>query len=244
MVAVFDVGNTNVHIGLYEDHKLLRSLVYRTATKLSQTRAEKIIASDDLKGVVIASVVPHLSKELTIMCRRHKIQPLIVSVKSKCGLKYRYYDPATLGADRVAAVVGALSRYRRNVIVIDAGTAITIDVARRGGDYLGGIICPGMHMLSESIHGMTAQLPKIVVSKPRTLIGRSTEACIRSGVFNGTMAMIRGLIQTIKRRMRGDYYCVATGGAGKVIARYVDEIDEYDEDLCMYGALNIYYRNV
>ena len=243
MVAVFDVGNTNLHIGLYADHKLLRKLVYRSGKKLPLVRINEIIAGDDLEGVAVTSVVPRLTKQLVIVCRRYKIKPILVSSKSKCGLKYRYRNPATLGADRIAAVVGALSWHKKDVIVVDAGTAITMDVARRGGDYLGGIICAGMDILSESVHRRTAQLPKIRVTRPRNLIGTSTEECIRSGVFNGTMAMVRGLIQDVKEKTKGDFYCIATGGSGKILTRYVDEIEEYDADLCMYGALNIYYRN-
>lgn len=243
MVAVFDVGNTNLHIGLYADHKLLRKLVYRSGKKLPLVRINEIIAGDDLEGVAVASVIPRLTKQIVIVCRRYKIKPILVSSKSKCGLKYKYHNPATLGADRIAAVVGALSRHKKDVIVVDAGTAITIDVARRGGDYLGGIICAGMDILSESVHRRTAQLPKIRVMRPRNLIGTSTEECIRSGIFNGTMAMVRGLIQDIKENTKGDFFCVATGGSAKILTRYVDEIEEHDADLCMYGALNIYYRN-
>jgi type III pantothenate kinase len=243
MVAVFGIGNTNLRIGLYTGNRLLRKLTYRSAKKLPIGSVRKIAVSDDLEGAAIVSVVPQLTKQLVKVCREFKVKAILVSSRSKCGLKYRYRNPGELGADRIAAVVGALSRYKRDVIVVDAGTAITIDIARRGGDHLGGLICPGMHMLSESMHRGTAQLPKIRVARPRNLVGRSTEECVRSGVFNGTMAMLRGLLRDINEQIRGDFYCVATGGWGNIITRHIDEIEEYDEDLCMYGALNIYYRN-
>jgi type III pantothenate kinase len=149
-----------------------------------------------------------------------------------------------LGADRIATVVGALSRYERDVIVIDAGTAITIDVATRGWHYLGGIICPGMRILSEQMHRQTAQLPRIRIRKPKNLIGRSTEECLHSGVFNGTMAMVSGLVRDIRKQERRDFLCIATGGSGKVIAAIVNDIDRYDDDLGIYGVLQIYYKSI
>jgi type III pantothenate kinase len=243
MVVVFDIGNTNVRLGLYVEDRLERKIVYRSAKRLPGAQIRKILSHDDVEGIAIVSVVPHLTKQLIKICRVNKVKTICVSPKSECGLTYRYRNPNELGADRIAALVGALTRYKRDVIVVDAGTAITIDVARKAGDHLGGIICPGIHMLSESIHKGTAQLPKIKVTRPRNLIGRSTEDCIRSGIFNGTMAMLNGLIHDIKEQIRGDFCCVATGGLGDMVARHVDAIDEYDENLCMYGALNIYYRN-
>ena len=131
-----------------------------------------------------------------------------------------------------------------NVIVIDAGTATTIDVARRDGNYLGGIICPGMQLLADMMHQKTAQLPRISVRKPRSLIGRSTEECLRSGLFNGTIAMVRGLIKDIRKSKKGNFLCVATGGSGKLLSSYVEGIQKYDADLCLYGILSVYYENV
>jgi len=243
MVAVFDIGNTNTHIGLYKGRVLLRKLSFPTRKKLLPLSIKRIIEDNRLEGVVIVSVVPYVTKQLIKLCRVHRTAPIIVSSKLKCGLRYKYHNPATLGADRIAVVVGALSRYNRDVIVVDAGTAITIDVATRGGYHLGGIILPGMHMLAELMHRKTAQLPQVRVSKPKNLIGKSTKECIQTGIFNGTMTMIRGLIQDIKMQVRGDYYCVATGGSGKLIAQHVGEVDEYNENLCIYGALDIYYKH-
>jgi len=244
MVAVFDIGNTNVHVGLYQERELVYKDVYHTRKELPPAKIIKMIADEKLEGAAIASVVPRRTRQITGILRKHKVKSLVVSSRTESGLKYSYHDPSTLGADRIAALAGALSRYKKNVIVVDAGTATTIDVVRRDGFHIGGIICPGMQILAESIHRRTAQLPKTTVVKPRRLIGKSTEECIQSGVFNGTIVMINGLIQDIRRQVRGDYYCVSTGGAGEIIARYVDEIDEYCEDLCLYGALDIYYRNV
>ena len=244
MVAVFDIGNTNVHVGLYENHTLSRKLVLPSKPKLPITRIRKIINNSKLEGVAIASVVPHLTRQCGNICRQYEILPTIVSATAACGLRFRYRDPATLGADRIATVVGALSRYNRDVIVIDAGTAITVDVATRGWHHLGGIICPGMHILSEQLYRQTAQLPQIRIRKPKNLIGRSTEECLHSGIFNGTMAMVSGLVRDIRRQERRDFLCVATGGSGKVVAANVNDVDRYDDDLGIYGVLHVYYRSI
>lgn len=244
MVAVFDIGNTNVHVGLYEDHTSSRKFVFPSKPKLPITKIRRIISNSRLEGVAIASVVPHLTKQFGSICKQYKILPTIVSATSECGLKFRYRDPTTLGADRIATVVGALSRYDRDVIVIDAGTAITVDVATRGWYHLGGIVCPGMHILSEQMYRETAQLPRVRIRKPKNLIGRSTEECLQSGIFNGTMAMISGLVRDIRKQERRDFLCVATGGSGKSVSSNVHDVDQFDDDLGIYGILNIYYKDV
>lgn len=244
MVAVFDIGNTNIHVGLYEEYTLDRKLVFPSKAKLSLTRISKIIKRSNLEGAAIASVVPQLTRQVASICKEYKIVPIIATAKSRCGLKFRYREPRTLGADRIAAVVGALSRYDRDVIVIDAGTAITVDVATRGWHHLGGIICPGMHILSEQMYQQTAQLPRIKIRKPKNLIGRSTEECLHSGIFHGTMAMVSGLVRDIRKQERRDFLCVATGGSGKIIAANVNDVDRYDDDLGIYGILQIFYRSM
>lgn len=243
MVAVFDIGNTNIHIGVYTNHLLSKKIIFPTRRKLPSREIHEILANRYLDGVGVASVVPRWTTQLVSICSRRRVKPVIVSYKLKCGLKYRYRNPANLGADRIAAVAGALARYHTDVIVVDAGTATTIDVATREGDYLGGIICPGLRMLSECMHEKTAQLPLVTVDGPHDLIGRSTGECIASGLFNGTMAMIKGLVRDIKKQCRGRFLCVATGGSGKIIAENVKEIRAYDDDLCLYGILTIYEKN-
>jgi type III pantothenate kinase len=244
MVAVFDIGNTNIHAGVYKGHILKRKWVFPAKKKLPLTQIRGILSYKRLEGIAVASVVPRLTKQIRSLGKQYGIATKVVSSRMDCGLSFKYDDPATLGADRIAAVAGALTRYRRDVIVVDAGTAITIDVALSTEDYLGGLICPGMHILAELMHRKTSLLPRVEVRKTKKLVGQSTEECIQSGIFNGTMYMLSGLIREIKRRYGRDFFCVSTGGSGELVSRYVEEIQEYDSDLCMYGALIIYYRNV
>lgn len=244
MVVVFDIGNTNIHVGSYTGHTLKKRWHFPTRKNIPSKQIRQILADKRLEGMVVASVVPGLTKQIKNLGRQYRIVTKVVSAKIDCGLNFRYDDPTTLGADRIAAVAGALTRYQRDVIVVDAGTAITLDVALSKGDYLGGVICPGLHILSELMHDRTALLPKVAVRKAKKLVGRSTEECVQSGIFNGTMFMLSGLIREINRRHDRDFFCVSTGGSGEFISRHVEEIQRFDADLCMYGALIIYYRNV
>lgn len=244
MVIVFDIGNTNIHIGSYEGQILKKRWHFPVARKLSVTKVRRIITGGRVEGIAVASVVPSLTRQIQRLGRQHHLSTKVVSSKMDCGLTFAYDDPTTLGADRIAAVVGALTRYQRDVIVVDAGTAITIDVALSTGQHLGGLICPGMRILSELMHKKTALLPRVVVRKTRNLIGQNTEECIQSGIFNGTMYMLSGLIKEMRTRYDRDFLVVSTGGTGELISRHVEDIDRYDPDLCMYGALIVYYRNV
>ncbi|MDH4211439.1 MAG: type III pantothenate kinase [candidate division WOR-3 bacterium] len=242
MVVVFDIGNTNIHVGVYRGKTLGRHLVFPTKSRLPNAKIKRILTDKKLRGAAIASVVPSVTKQIVNLCTKYGVSVVVVSSKIDCGITYAYRDPSTLGADRIAAVTGALARFRRDAIVVDAGTAITIDVVLSGGEYLGGVILPGMHMLSEIMHIRTAQLPEVVVRKPRNLAGRSTEECIQSGIFNGTMMMVGGFIKELKKQYGSDFFCVSTGGSGALLARHIKDIQKYDADLGMYGALAIYYR--
>jgi type III pantothenate kinase len=242
MVVVFDIGNTNIHVGIYRGKTLVRRLVFPTGSRLPAAKIRRMLTDKKLRGVAVASVVPSVTKQITRLCAKYGVSAMVVSSKIDCGLTYAYRDPSTLGADRITAVAGALARFRRDAIVVDAGTAITIDAVLSGGRYLGGLILPGMHMLSEMMHIRTAQLPEVVLRKPRNLAGRSTEECIQSGIFNGTMMMVAGFIKELKKQYGSDFFCVSTGGSGALLARHVKDIQKHDADLSMYGALTIYYR--
>jgi len=242
MVIVFDIGNTNIHIGLYRNRTLGRKYIFPTQKNLQKKEIRRILSDRKSTGAAIASVVPRITKQVIDLCKEYGLPVVVVSSKVDCGITFTYRDPSTLGADRIAAVTGAVARFRRDAIVVDAGTAITADVVLREGKYLGGVIMPGMNILSASMHKNTAQLPEVAVRKPRGLIGRSTEECIRSGIFYGTMMMVSGFINELKRKYGKSFFCVSTGGSGKLLSKHIKEIQKYDADLCMYGALTIYYR--
>ena len=140
-------------------------------------------------------------------------------------------------------MVGGLARYKRNLIIVDFGTATTLDIILKDGYYLGGIIFPGIGTLMDALVERTSLLKKVSLKKPAHIIGTSTEECIQSGIFNGTVAMISGLIRKIRKEYRKNFLCVATGGWGKIMSSQIEEIKYFDPDLCLFGILKIYYYN-
>jgi len=137
-----------------------------------------------------------------------------------------------------------LARYEKDLIIIDFGTATTFDIVLKNGDYLGGLIIPGIGTSLETLSEKTALLPKITLKKSVKVIGHSTEECIRSGILNGAVAMVKGLIERINKEKGINFLCIATGGWGEVIASQVKEIKHFNQDLCLYGIVKIYYYNV
>jgi type III pantothenate kinase len=244
MVAVFDIGNTTIRMGLYEAQELVKKITYPTFEKSVEHKFVKLLRRNKPEGIAIASVVPPVTQKFVRYFRRDfTVSPLIISSKVDCHLTYEYYKPETLGADRIAHVVGGLARYRKDLIIIDFGTATTLDIVLQDGRYLGGLIMPGIGASLETLSKKTALLPLVKFKKPIKTIGRSTEECIQSGVFNGTVAMIKGLIAQIRREKKKKFLCIATGGWSNIMTPSIREIHYCDPDLCLYGVFQIYNYN-
>lgn len=244
MVAVIDIGNSNLHYGVGAGKRLCHVRSYPRADH--SVIATMIGAMKQYKadGVAVASVVPSMTREVVRMIKdRMGLRSLIVSSKVDSGLRLMYRTPETLGADRISNVVGGLTRYRRNLIVVDFGTAITLDVALKGGVYLGGVIMPGVRSAEIALTQSTAMLKKVPFQPPKSTIGRSTRECIQSGLFYGTVHAVDGLIKDIKRTTKRRYTCVATGGWGRTVSQHCSCIDQYDKDITLYGILKIYQMN-
>ncbi|UCG90935.1 MAG: type III pantothenate kinase [candidate division WOR-3 bacterium] len=245
MVGVVDIGNTNIHCGLYDGEVLRKKNTFPVVPHRITDGMKLFFATKELNGAAIASVVPRLTDRwITYFKKNCNFSPLIVSSKIDSHLTFRYYNPETLGADRIANVVGGLARYKRNVVVVDFGTATTLDAVLKDGTYLGGIITPGVGISLDVLSEKTALLKRVRLKRPESIIGRSTEECIQSGIFYGTVVMIRGFIHKIKKDMRKKFLCVATGGWGKMISPHIEEIREFDPDLALFGILKIYQYNV
>jgi len=244
MVVVLDIGNTNIHLGLYNGEKLVKKVICPLTEKSFEDRILKVLKGKRVDGVAIASVVLRFTTEYSkFFKRRLNISPLIISPNMDCHLKFGYRKPETLGTDRIAGVVGGLARYKRNLIIVDFGTVTTLDIILKNGNYLGGIIFPGIETLMDVLISRTALLKEVSIKKPVHIIGTSTEECIQSGIFNGTVAMISGLIREIRKEYRKKFLCVATGGWGKIVFSQIKEIKHFDPDLCLFGILKIYYYN-
>jgi type III pantothenate kinase len=244
MVAAFDIGNSNIHLGLYRERRLIGWSVYPVHNHQIDSTLSKMLVEKTITGAAIASVVPKVTaKAVRFLKRQYKVVPIIISAKLNCHLKFAYRRTTTLGADRIANAVGGLTRYKRNVIIMSFGTATTIDVILKDGHHLGGLITPGMDMLLDGLAEQTALLKRVSLRKPHKYIGKSTEECIQSGVVNGSIVMIKGLIKAIRREVSRRLLCVATGGWGQQMANHIEEIDCFDRDLTTFGVLRIFEDN-
>lgn len=244
MITAIDIGNTNIHVGFYARERLSKKLVYPTRKGVREPSFIETVRVNVPAAVAITSVVPRMTKRFASFFRKHFGMTIFrVSTRKETHLSFDYYKPQTLGADRIANVVGGRARYRRDLIIIDFGTAITFDIVLRDGHYLGGMICPGTQTMVKSLSQHTALLKRVLITKPSRLVGRSTEECIQSGIFTGTVAMVQGLIEKIKKAYRTRFYCIATGGAGELMSKHIAGINKYDPHLCLFGTLTIYRYN-
>lgn len=244
MVAAFDIGNSNIHLGVYRGGRLVKRTVSPIHGKHIECDLMKMLDRKKITGAAIASVKPRLTpKVVRFLKDQYKIEPVIVSSKVDCHLKFDYRKPTTLGADRIANAVGGLARYKRNMLIVSFGTATTLDIVLQDGHYLGGLITPGVGLLLDGLTSRTALLQKVVLQTPRRFIGQSTKECIQSGVVNGAVVMIQGLIQGIRRECKKRLLCVATGGWGQFMAKKVKQIACFDQDLTTFGVFKIYEYN-
>lgn len=244
MVAAFDIGNSNIHLGVYHGGRLVKRTVSPVPSKHIECDLMKMLDRKKITGAAIASVKPKLTpKVVRFLIGQYRIEPVIVSSKVDCHLKFDYRKPTTLGADRIANAVGGLARYKKDLLIASFGTATTLDIVLKNGHYLGGLITPGVDLLLDGLASRTALLKKIVLQTPRRFIGQSTEECIQSGVANGAVVMIQGLIQGIRRECKKRLLCIATGGWGQFMALQVKQIACFDQDLATFGVFKIYEYN-
>ena len=167
-----------------------------------------------------------------------------ISPDLNLGLDILYHDPYAVGADRICNAVAAKRKYGIPLIVLDFGTATTFDCINENGDYLGGVICPGIESAATILHRKAAKLPKIELIFPQQVIGRNTEESMQSGIMYGSIELIEGLVEKIKKELGGNPKTVATGGLAHTIAKRTKAIDVVDENLNLEGIYQIYTRNL
>ena len=253
MLLVFDIGNSNIVLGTYEGKKLLRH--WRISTDRQKTGDEygmlinnlfrfQGIRMSDVTAIIISSVVPPLVVPLAKMCERYfRLRPLIVGPGIKTGIKLKYENPREIGADRIVNSVGAYEQFGGPLIVVDIGTATTFDIVAENGDYLGGVIAPGIGISSEALFQRAAQLPRVALVTPRTIICRNTVNAMQAGVIFGFVGQIDEIVRRIKAEMREDMRVIATGGLAKMISRESKTIDKVDNFLTLTGLRVLYERN-
>ena len=253
MLLVMDVGNTNTVIGIYSRDQLRchwRVATNRTATEdevgilLSSLFARAKVPMQRLKEAIISCVVPPIHGVLEETLKKYfGMRVFFVGPGLKTGMPILMDNPPEVGADRIANAVGAYHRVGRELVVVDFGTATTFDCVSRKGEYIGGIIAPGLEISSEALFRFASKLPRVELEKPRSIIGKSTVESMQSGILFGYSEMVDGMVRRIKVAMEGNPHIIATGGLAYPVARESSEINEVDENLTLTGLRIIYELN-
>jgi type III pantothenate kinase len=250
-LLVVDVGNTNIVLGVYRDEELIAS--WRLATARERTSDEYGILARQLvgdvtpngfDGAIIASVVPPLNSAMGEMMRKYfKLDPMWVEPGIKTGIALKVENPLEVGADRIVDAVAAFARFGGPTLVIDFGTATTFDLVSAAGEYLGGIIAPGLNISAEALFARAARLPRVDIRRPAHLIGTNTVSQMQSGIYFGYLGLVDGIIKRFKAEVEGLETVLATGGLAPLLAQDSEHIGHVDAELTMRGLKIIYDRN-
>ncbi|HYU60475.1 MAG TPA: type III pantothenate kinase [Solirubrobacterales bacterium] len=253
MLLAIDVGNTQTHVGTFDgqslvDHWRLATDAEATADQLAVTVAGLLhlrgVGFDGLDGSIVSTVVPRLGPEYSRMCEKNLDREcLMVGPSLKTGMPIKIDNPHELGADRLVNAVAVYDRVGGACVAVDFGTSSNFDVVSADGEYLGGVIAPGVEISMEALTERTAKLPRIDLTAPEGAIGKNTQACIQSGVVYGFAGLIDGIARRLTAELGDDPTFVATGGLAGAIAPFCDTIDEVDDLLTLKGLRLVYERN-
>jgi len=254
MILVFDVGNTNIVLGVYEEKKLLND--WRISTDKNKTSDEYgVLISQlfeynglklmDVEAVVISSVVPPLMYSLQAMSIKYcNKEPIIIGPGIKTGMNIKYDNPREVGADRIVNAIAAYEKYGGPLIVVDFGTATTFCAISGEGDYLGGVISPGIKISSEALFQRAAKLPKVELVKPKNIICKNTINSMQSGIIYGYVGLVDYIVGRMKEEIGEEVKnVVATGGLSGLIASESKTLNKIDKLLTLEGLRIIYERN-
>ena len=252
MLLVIDIGNTNTSLGVYDGERLVTH--WRLTTARSRTVDEWgvharnlfALAGLDFKSIdaiAVASVVPPLNFTLKQTAERYfDLSPLFIDHTVDTGVPILYEPPSDVGADRIVDAVAAIQKYGAPCIVVDFGTATTFDAINSKGEYLGGVITPGISISSDALFQRTAKLPRVEIKRPENVIGSTTVEAMQSGLYHGYAGLVDGILSRMIDELGGTPKVIATGGLAPLIAKGSKLIQDVDENLTLDGLRLVYER--
>jgi type III pantothenate kinase len=253
VLLTIDVGNTQTHVGAFDGQELVEHWRFSTdrqstgdelAVVVHELLALRGIGFEQIDGEAISSVVPRLVTEYRDMFERYlDREALILGPGTKTGMPILLENPHELGPDRLANAVAGYEQVGGACVVVDFGTAINYDVVSAAGEYLGGIISPGIEISMEALASRAARLTRIDIKAPRGVIGRSTEAAVQAGIVYGFAGQVDGICGRLREELGEDLTTIATGGLANVIVGFTQSIDRVDDLITLTGLRLIYERN-
>ncbi|MCR5800488.1 MAG: type III pantothenate kinase [Lachnospiraceae bacterium] len=254
MIFVVDVGNTNITYGVYDGEELVTS--FRMMSKVQHTSDEygiqiiellkaNSVDKNGIEGSIIASVVPNVMHSLISGISKYLgVEPIIVGVGIKTGIKVVTEAPKEIGPDRIVDAVGAYEKYGGPILVLDFGTATTYDLISANGEFMAGITAPGLRMSAKALWEDTAKLPEIEIRKPKSILAQETISSMQAGLIYGQIGQTEYIINQVRKESGfDDMKVVATGGLGRIISAETDLIQVYDSALTLEGLRLIYNKN-
>jgi type III pantothenate kinase len=256
-LLVIDIGNTNVSLGIYdyEDGESRLSQHWRLSTKREETSDELVISlsalfssegrkTTEITDVILSSVVPPVVPVWErVSTKLFKRSPQIVGPGMRTGMPVRYENPHEVGADRIVNAVAAFEIYGGPVIAVDFGTATTFDCISERGEYLGGVICPGIHISMEALFERASKLHRVEIAKPKSVIGRTTTGALQSGLLYGNAGMVDSMVERIRKELGSNAKVIATGGLARRIASESEAIQEVAPFLTLDGLRILFEKN-
>ncbi len=253
MLLAFDIGNTNITLGLFQGESIFATWRMSTdsakmpdeyGVMLHQLLGLKDLTASQIDAVVICSVVPPLTPVFLELCKSYfEVEPLVVGTGTKTGVRILYDNPRDVGADRIVDAAAALKMYGGPVIIVDIGTATVFDAVTKDGNYLGGAIAPGMAIAADALFHSTSQLRRIELVSPETAIGKNTVHAMQSGLVLGYSELVKGMVGRFDRELGGGAKVVATGGLAHILERESGVFDAIDPDLTLTGLRLIHEMN-
>jgi type III pantothenate kinase len=254
MLLAIDIGNTNTVLGLFKDGSLVHDWRIRTEVNITIDEYAIILRSlfavheiplDSVSDVIISCVVPPVLNSAERFCQRYfRSTPLVVGPGIRTGMPILYDNPKEVGADRIVNAVAAYEQKKNAVIVVDFGTATTFDYVSERGEYMGGVISPGIMISCEALFQKASKLPRVeIFARPPSIMAKNTIASMNAGIVYGYAGLVEGIISRMKREVNREVYVVATGGLAPLIASECGIIDEVDDYLTLKGLRIIFDMN-